>query len=207
MSAHSVNPSTVQPVGGVPSESLVTSGMLTGPRDHLMDAVAANHQQARLLYDPSPEVDSLLEHLTEMARKRGDLDAIYHHIEKALPLVRATHASNAAEGNFEREALGPIDAVARMLHMAGQHKKLGVVAAARRLREPLKVVRRMETERVPARDLLHANRQILDVIGQLTVAELRGPTMREKLGTRQDGTGLYDVLCGLLTDGAESEAA
>lgn len=210
MNTHAAQPSTVQVIGGVDSEpvsGLVTHGMLAAPRDHLMDAVAANQEQARWIYNPDPEINSLVEHLTEMLRHGADLEAVHAEIAKALPLVRRTWESNATEGQHQREALGPIDGITAMLHLHGRRKSLGLVDAARYLRDPLKVIRRARTEQVPFQQFFEASCRVKDVIGELTVEELRGPTMREKLGTRRDGNGLHDVLCALLTDGAPAEEA
>lgn len=81
-------------------------------RKHLlneaMDARAHNMDQARLLWNPTPEADSLLEYLHEIR------DAVPVEVmSKMLTLIRQLVESNQVEGEHERRLAGFADQMAQ----------------------------------------------------------------------------------------------
>ena len=113
------------------------------------------------------------------------------------PLFRLWVQSNRRERGHQHAAVGPLDSLSTLLHAEGVRSTLTIKTAARRLREPLKTIRRHQTDRVDTKDFFLASGLIKDVIGELPAATLRGSSLRNELGS-----GLHDLLCDLLTDGA-----
>jgi hypothetical protein len=91
--------------------------------NHLMDAQAHNAAQARALFNPSPEIDSALEHAmyllrTSSAQQRPHARALVSHL-------RDVHRLNEAERKSEREAaaiadgtFGPVTSVHEFSRLA-----------------------------------------------------------------------------------------
>lgn len=88
-----------------------------------MDAVAANDHEARMLFDPSPEVDSLAEYTLAVASRIRDLPMPAETRSQLLPLATAAHGrtravivQNRRERSCETDAAGALDGVARRIH-------------------------------------------------------------------------------------------
>lgn len=108
--------------------------------EHLLDAIAANHRQARLLHDPSPEVDSALEHLARVYRlTTGEA---HDHAGEAIRLLLKAQESNHAENASQRAA-----------HPLLSDQSWGVKSAARALSPVLAGPKTAENEQKLA-DLL-----------------------------------------------------
>lgn len=73
----------------------------------LLDAQAANAAQQRALYDPSPEVDSALEHALFLLKTAND--AQRPHARALVELLKSIHGHNAAERHHERTAVGLVE--------------------------------------------------------------------------------------------------
>lgn len=74
--------------------------------EHLLDAIAANHEQSRLLHNPTPEVDSALEHLARAYRlSSGDCRA---HVGDAIRLVVEAWNLNDDRENPSQRAVMPL---------------------------------------------------------------------------------------------------
>lgn len=173
---------------------LVTSQMLAGPRDRILEAQAENDLQEKIVYDPSPERDSLVEHLVALPRPDVDPVAVAADMTQ---LVRVWLESNRRERGHQHAAVAPLDSLTTLLHAEGLRSALTIKDAARRLRDPLKTIRQHQIDQVDTKSFFLASGAVKDVIGELPVATLRGGSLRNQLGT-----GLHDVLCDLLTDGA-----
>lgn len=77
--------------------------------EHLMDAQAANARQDRVLYDPSPETDSALEHLLAIAKTASTEQR--PHIRALIRCLGEARHLNAAERQHERAAAAVADPV------------------------------------------------------------------------------------------------
>jgi hypothetical protein len=180
------------------SQPVVTSQMLKRPLDQLVDAQFENDRQAMLVFNPSPERDSIIEHLAAMVRDGADTATVKADLDR---LVSELYASNQLERGHVHSSTGQIDLLHRTLHNDGQRTSLPVKAAARMLRPHLRVIGRAKTELVPAGEFFPASCAIKVVIGLLPSETLRGKFLRHELGA-----GPHDVLLSLLTDGADQEA-
>ncbi len=94
---------------------------------HCLDALAANADQSRRMYNPSGPVDSALEHLTEAAKLTAG--AARQHILAAVSDILAAEKSNRSERASGQAVAGTAEQIGC--------KGLTVKDAARRLREPL----------------------------------------------------------------------
>lgn len=164
-----------------------------------------NGDQARMIFNPSDEEDSLLEHVVALLRPD---ESHASRIEKMRRLLGdlwksnlAEARTNHAEGQMERDVADVLGDAVRRLHVEGIRSALTVKEATRRLRAPLRVIDRARTEVVPAREYGPAVRQVDAVIAALPAEVLRGNGLRHELGK-----GPHDVLLSLLTDGAEASS-
>jgi hypothetical protein len=173
---------------------VVTSQMLTGPRDAAWRAQEANEQQRLLLFNASRDEDSLAEVLTGAIRRQEDGPTV---VAKAMPYVRKLFGKNEEERQHEREIIGALDPLATQQHAAGLRSALTVKAAVRRLRGPLRVIDRSKRELVGHLEYVPACRAIDDVIRELAPDVLRGPGLRNELGKDR-----HDLLLDFATDGA-----
>jgi hypothetical protein len=78
-----------------------------------MDARATNVRQTELLYNPSPEVDSVIEHLVALEHKVGR-----EALAPVVTLIKELLQANLAEGQHEMAIAGFADRMAN--HMRGQ---------------------------------------------------------------------------------------
>lgn len=175
-------------------DPIVPYDTVAGIVSELIDAQNENDRQNLLVFNPSPEHDSIVERIGHQLREDPEL----------IALIREWVASNRKERTHVREATGPADLIARTLAVQPDRQGLGIKTAAAMLREPLKVIRAGRTDVVEAKAYFLACCTVKDVIGQMPVATLRGASMRERLGSTRERTGLHDVLCDLLTDGKRS---
>lgn len=95
-----------------------------------LDALAANAEQSRRMYDPSEPIDSALEHLVAAAKLSAG--PARQHILAAVADIIAAEKSNRLERSCEKM----IAATAEQIGTKG----LTVKDAAARLREPLAVL-------------------------------------------------------------------
>lgn len=170
-----------------PDEAIVPYETVATSVHALIAAQAENQRQELLVFNPSREVDSIVEHIEERLKQDPEL----------IALVREWVASNRRERVHVHGATGQIDLVARTLAVRPDRQGLGIKRAAAMLREPLKVIRAARTEVVEFKTYYLACCSVKDVVGQVPVATLRGPGMGQRLGN-----DLHGVLCDLLTDGA-----
>ena len=84
--------------------------ILRGVIDTAADAIAVNRAQARRLYDPTPDVDSLAERLLDLRRTHGVPAPV---ISGLLRDVRDLIALNDDELGHERTITGTLDALDR----------------------------------------------------------------------------------------------
>lgn len=73
-----------------------------------LEAQGENHRQARAGYDPSPEIDSALEHALWLA-KHAPTDAHRHHAVEVARLLNLMLESNRVECEHERQIAGRVD--------------------------------------------------------------------------------------------------
>lgn len=160
----------------------------------VLDARAENLRQARLIANASPEVDSIVEHVREIARnatpgQRGHLGAL-------LLLVRDLAQSNAAEGNREAGVAGVVDQLASDLRRHETSTPLGMGAQdlARRLRGPLGIL--ANPRAAGGTKYVAAVRAIEDVLAVVPSCHLLdNVTLRHELGVRK-----YSGLCDLIRE-------
>lgn len=157
--------------------------------DPLLDAQAFNEAQdralLRLVFDPSPEIDSFLELADEIRRGRGDTPDTLATLIEAIEGLREL---NGLERDAERQATGVVDELARERHrreIAGE--TLGVKAIAARLRGPLGVlVDQVAVEQIAA--VVAAIRAIDDVVFAAAESRLRSASLRNELGAGKHRT-------------------
>lgn len=100
--------------------------------DDAGELIAINQAEQAVLYNPSPETDSLAEHLVSL-RAYGVPEPV---VRRLLDLTRQALRLNAAEGVGERELAGRLEALA-----ATPADVLGVKNFARALRPHLTTLR------------------------------------------------------------------
>lgn len=149
-----------------------------------LEARARNLEQ----YDPSPEIDSLLEEL----RARVQMLAVRRDREALLALIDEVIASNDLEGREELSVAGVADQLATDLadyERNGKHvpsDRLGCKAIARRLRDPLRLLAD-PAGRKPA-EIVEASRVVRDTIKLVTQVQLLSPTVEHELGKKKFAT-------------------
>lgn len=158
-----------------------------------MDARAENLRQARLISNPSPEIDSITEHLTELARTTTP--AQRPHVRALLELVRDLATSNHAEGETQTTIAGVVDHLASDLRKAetlDRSGELGVKAIARRLRLPLEDL--VNGKRPDSRKVVAARAAVNAVLREVPgVYLLDNASLRHELGVTR-----YTLLCELV---------
>lgn len=131
--------------------------------EHVLDARSANLDQHRVLFDPSPEIDSLGEWIAGLPISTAER-------RRGMRFVRDLMDLNEAEGRLEQEAAGLLDpmVVGRRLRAEG----LTVKQIACRLRRPLRA----------GAPYLQAVRAVRTEAALVDVAKLRGPGLANELG-------------------------
>jgi hypothetical protein len=146
-----------------------------------MDARAHNLEQERVLFDPSPECDSLTERLNAL-HLHGACPAA---IAECLHDVNRLLASNQLEGDSERRIAGAADQLASdlrwlELNQTGLVLALGTKSIAHQLRRPLSVI--AARAGCKAGEWVAAVRAVDDVVAQVPRLQLFAPEVRHDLG-------------------------
>ena len=175
-------------------------------RDYLsnsLDAIAANDEQARLIFNPSPEVDSLVEDfklLIGSSRRSVDRQAdapLPARLADTSRRLRALAHSNGRERRFELAISAAADRDVRSARdlalngRAGGEAVLACKAIARAVRVPLKTI-----ADPPAGDgmaLVDAVRAVDQVLARAPAAQVCSPTVRHEIGDAR-----YRLLCDLV---------
>lgn len=151
-------------------------------RDSALDGLVHNQDQARLIANPTVEVDSLVDHLTVLART--SMPEQRRHIRAALDIARRLHESNQLEAACERHIAGAADRAADELELitASGVAPMGRRRVARALRDPLAnlcnpVIR--GARRQAAMDA------VVDVCRRSTRANVLSTTVRHELGVKR----------------------
>jgi hypothetical protein len=149
----------------------------------LLDARAHNLEQARLLFNPSPEADSLIEQLHGLDAFDVPPREVQTLVDQAVELYR----SNQAEGHREQDAAGALDGHIRDL-AAGISNDLTLKGLGRQVRLLLQQLDECgAAEARMIRRSLHRlcaeHRERLSMPGFL--AELGGPLRENGLRVRQ----------------------
>lgn len=147
----------------------------------LLDAQARNDEQHLALFDPSPEADSLIEHLSRLSRLKGE---DRENVRAAMLLALRVGKSNRAERDYERTATGAADAMVREVNgPETMRSALSVKSIARALREPLRTISTHGggASAVPFDATLSVARVIQRVPADLLLA----PAVRRELGERK----------------------
>lgn len=146
--------------------------------DHSMEATAHNLDQ----FNPSPEVDSILEHLGRLA---DQLPAC--PVKRRMKVfINSAIQSNLREGNETREVSAVADRLVADLHdieANGVRRALGPKAIARALREPLQTLRTPEG-RAP-RELAEATAAVRVVIRSVPRDQLLSDRVAHELAPRK----------------------
>lgn len=146
-------------------------------------------------YDPSPEADSILEHLEVLVAQLPD-GPTKSQIEKHLA---AAIASNLREGGETRRVSGAADrlvAELRSIETNGVRRAIGAKSLARGLRAPLAIL--LDPAGRSASELVRARRQVFAVIGEIPAAQLRSRRLRHELAKRK-----FDLLQTMIGPGRE----
>ena len=149
-----------------------------------MDARACNLEQERLVFDPSPQDDSVLEHLRGLA-ELADCDAERTHVLGLTTVTQQIAVSNMAEGTFELRISSTADDVSRWLRDRELNQDgavLGSKDIARALREPL---RTLTSPRPGVWDLVDAVRAVDEVLARVPSTQALSSTVRYELGERK----------------------
>jgi hypothetical protein len=160
------------------SAATIRRGML----EPALDARAINIAEER-------QCESLLDHIANL-HPAGPGSAEVAEIRRLALLL---HDENSAEGDLEREVIHNADTLTRDLRGVELNGVSGVLTAkciARLLREPLNVLCDMAGH--DAHTIVHAARQVDDVIRQVPTAQLLAPQVRHELWHRR-----FDLLCDL----------
>jgi CHAT domain-containing protein len=162
-----------------------------------MDARAHNLHQARLIANPTPEIDSIVEHLAAIAETATDTQR--GHVLELLRLVRDLAASNHAEGTRQQTVAGVVDRLAADLrrHETTARTSFGVQQLARALRKPLETI--VNARGAGSAKYVTAVRQIEDVLRMVPATHLLdNVSLRHELGVAK-----YDALTRII-DGRTS---
>lgn len=163
-----------------PAVNQMTAASTRAALEATMAAQVENAMQARMIFDPSPAVDSILEIAVALLATGADKDAL---AAKLHTLASELAGSNVREGGHEHHASGLLDQGTARLYATGIRTGLTVREAARVLRPHLRLfgeVARGERPRLGVEHAAHA--AVRDVIVQLSDRALRGPGLRNQLG-------------------------
>lgn len=149
--------------------------------DPLLDARALNLQQQRLIHNASPEVDSLVEHVRELARTVTVEQR--EHLAAILDLVRDLAESNTTEGDLQRAVVGAAEEMAHEALDRRVRDALGVKAIANTLREPLGVI--AHPDQHPAAAFMSAVDVVYDVLARVPAEKLTARSVCHELGIRK----------------------
>lgn len=157
-----------------------SSHAVRGALNSTLDAQAAGFLEARLLFNPDAEINSL----AELIARLRDYNVPQAHLRAIFTALREAIELNARQLGHEGDASGRLDELAAVLHRAECEQRvtraLGIKAIAKALRAPLSVVSAPVTH--PAKAFVASIRTIDDVITQVPESVLRSPTLRHELG-------------------------
>lgn len=159
---------------------------LRGPLDSTLEVIATGQREASLIFNPSPEVDSLAEHIARLDRHGVPGEVI----RNLLAQLRDVLNLNAVQDRHARGAAGALDALSSLATDALTTKSI-----TRTLREPLDLLGRADT--VSAAEWQRASGEVRRVIDACGPERLRAPSLRHEMGGRR-----HDVLLAVLADGA-----
>lgn len=162
----------------------------------VLDARAENLHQQRLIANPTPQIDSICEHLHALAATATP--AQRHHVRELVRLVRALAASNTTEGERETAVAGVCDQLAHDLRHAESAQRrartITVRSLARALRGPLDVL--VHARRHDGTAYVAAVRAVEDVLRTVPSAHLLdNVSLRHELGLAK-----YDRLVALIAE-------
>lgn len=148
-----------------------------------MDGAALNRAQHDLLFNPTPEVDSLAERLAALLRDGVPRDTIRFLFENVRELIDL----NEAEHGCHTRLAGQLDDLARVLHEAERDTHaahaLGIKALARALRPALDVL--SDPAAADPLALVRASRTISAIIERTPDAQLLNASVRHEIGQRR----------------------
>ena len=162
-----------------------------------LDARAHNLDQEALIFNPSPERDSLLEWANELSKIAPDIAA------ELLVLMRRLLESNMAEGECERAFAGIADKLAARLHDRERNGngqvKLKTRAIANRLRLALNVI---QTPGADPMAYVRACRDIDEIRASVPVESLLCDQMLRELRSKK-----YELLRTLVESPDDPDGA
>ncbi len=157
--------------------------------DPALEAQAYNDEQRLLLFNPSAEVDSLVE-IVRAERARGTSKA---HALRLARLARQLVDSNRRERHFKRQIAGAADRAVRArrdLELNGDGEAvLASKAIARALREPLRTLGDAARQDWST---IRALREIDQLLARVPRLQVLSPTVARELGRAK-----YELLAAL----------
>lgn len=158
----------------------MTPNPLRVARNTTLDCIAINDKQRRLFANPSPERDSLFEHLQYLRTKYAIRD------EDALPAFQALRELielNDAELHGEQEVVGLTDAVLRAEHAACRPMLADTAPSIKRLASMLRP--HLSVLAAPAGHsasrLVAARRAVTDIVRTTPAPRLQSSSLRHEL--------------------------
>lgn len=147
-----------------------------------LDAKALNQHQQRIVANPSPECDSLVEHISAVARTATPEQR--DHLYAIARLLNDLAHANHAEGECERMVAGAADQLVTDLRDDELNHtvkdRLTAKSIARRLRGPLTVL--ASPTFASAAALVEAIRVVDDVLARASTGLLLSVAVRHELG-------------------------
>lgn len=147
-----------------------------------LDGRALNLEQAELLVNETPELDSITECI-ELIREHPEISG-HPVVHLLVELVERLVASNEAEGELEREVAGAADVLVTELRRAelnGVANAITAKAIVRSVRGPLRAIE----DGGSGDELLEAFGALHHVFSEVSRAQLLSPTVRRALGDRK----------------------
>lgn len=177
----------------------VTAGLVKrSVLEPVLDARALNLEQKRLMFDPSPEVDSQLESIDLLATMVAGNDQALAELDRLRTITRRIATSNGAEGARERAVAGDVDQLVRDLRSAELRGAgaASAIAIARAARDPLHAL--SEASRRELLPLAAAAFTLTRLVDQAPSGQVLSPTVQRELGAR-----LYGLLADVVATGLE----
>jgi hypothetical protein len=146
-----------------------------------LDARAENLRQARLAHNPSPEIDSMAEHIAAAALTATPGQLV--HLRAVARLLGELLESNAREGGHQLSVSGVVDRLAADLrrHETTARTSFGVQQLARALRKPLETI--VNARGAGSQKYVTAVRQVEDVLRMVPATHLLdNVSLRHELG-------------------------
>ncbi len=151
---------------------------------HGLDAQAHNSDQEILLFNPSPEPDSMVEHLNLLFAELHQAGVGADRIADLMTITRKVIESNAKERGSQQNVCGELDRWLIEMQVGGKARHaLTVKGIAQRLRMPLQVFADIQAgKRVGNHDLLEAAHAIREVQRLVPEHRLLTDTVANELG-------------------------